>query len=130
MSQIKQLLKLHKLEKGEREIACILGISKNTLKAYLEKLSLTKLGIEYILLLDDHVLVAKFHPGNPAYNDERFEGLKLHMDYFKKELKRNVVPRKLLWEEYRKDFPEGFGLTQFYYHLSQYSSASNPSMVL
>ncbi len=130
MSQIKQLLQLHKQEKGKREIARILGISKNTVKAYLEKLALSKLGIDYLLSLDDHVLEAKFHPGNPAYSDERFEGLKRHMDYFKKELKRKGVTRKLLWEEYRKDFPEGYGLTQFCYHLSQHIAASNPSMVL
>jgi len=130
MSQIKQLLQLHKQEKGKKEIARILGVSKNTVKMYLEKLALSKLSIDHLLSLDDPILETKFHPGNPAYNDERFETVKLRLDYFVKELKRTGVTRKLLWEEYRKDFPEGYGLTQFCYHLSQHLHASKPSMVL
>jgi len=130
MSQIKQLLKLHKQGKGKREIARILGISKNTVKAYLEKLALTKLSIAYLLSLEDPVLEAKFHPGNPAYSDERFEELKPRLDYFVKEIKRIGVTRKLLWEEYKNEFPHGYGLTQFCYHLSQHLNASKPSMVL
>ena len=130
MSQIKQLLKFHKQGKGKKEIARILCISKNTVKAYLEKLTLSKLGIDHLLSLEDPVLETKFHPGNPAYSDERFEELKLRLDYFLKELKRKGVTRKLLWEEYRSEFPQGYGLTQFCYHLSQHITASKPSMVL
>jgi len=130
MSQIKQLLQLHKQEKRKKEIARILGISKNTVKAYLEKLALSKLSIDYLLSLDDPVLETKFHPGNPAYSDERFEQLKSKLDYYVKELKRTGVSRKLLWEEYREDNPDGYGLTQFCHHLSQHLSARNPSMVL
>lgn len=130
MSQIKQLLKLRKQGKGNKAIARELGISKNTVKAYLEKLALSKLSINYLLSLEDPVLEAKFHPGSPAYADERFEGLKSRLGYFTKELGRNGVTRKLLWEEYRQDFPQGYGLTQFCHHLSQHLVASKPSMVL
>jgi len=56
MSQIKQLLQLHKQEKGRKEIARILGVSKNTVKVYLEKLSMLKLSTDELLLLDDPVL--------------------------------------------------------------------------
>jgi transposase len=130
MSQIKQLLKLHKQKKGKKEIARILGMSKNTVKAYLEKLVLSKLSVDHLLSLEDPVLETKFHPGNPAYADERFEQLKPRLDFYVKELKRRGVTRKLLWEEYRQDYPLGYGLTQFCYHLTQHLAASNPSMVL
>ena len=63
---------------------------------------LLKLSINYLLSLEDPVLEAKFHPGSPAYADERFEGLKSRLGYFTKELGRNGVTRKLLWEEYRQ----------------------------
>jgi transposase len=130
MSQIKQLLQLHSQEKKKKEIARILGISKNTVKAYLEKFRLSKEGVDTLVLLDDPVLEAKFHPGNPAYSDDRFEHLKPRLDYFEQELKRRGVTRKLLWEEYREEQVKGYGLTQFCYHLSQHLSARNPSMVL
>lgn len=130
MSQVKQLLQLHQQGKAKKEIARILGISKNTVKAYLEKLSMLKMGIEDLLLLDDPVLETRFHPGNPAYSDDRFEQLKSKLDYYTKELKRKGVTRKLLWEEYREAYPGGYGLTQFCYHLSQHLAARSPSMVL
>jgi len=38
MSQIKQLLQMHKQGAGNKPIARALGISKNTVKSYLEKI--------------------------------------------------------------------------------------------
>ncbi len=130
MSQIKQLLRLHKQGKGKREIGRILNISKNTVKAYIEKSALLKLSIDELLKLDEFALETKFHVGNPAYCDERFTLLKSKLDYYIKELQRTGVTRKLLWEEYRQDYPSGYGLTQFCYHLSQQVTAGKPSMVL
>lgn len=130
MSQIKQLLRLHQQGKKKKEIARIIGISKNTVKTYLEKVRLSKLSIDALLLFDDPVLETKFHAGNPAYTDNRFDHLKPRLDYYIQELKRKGVTRKLLWEEYRGEHPGGYGLTQFCYHLSQHIAAHNPSMVL
>lgn len=36
----------------------------------------------------------------------------------------------LLWEEYRREYPGGYGHTQFFFHLSQQLVARRPSMVL
>lgn len=130
MSQIKQLLLLHKQGKNKKEIARLLDISKNTVKSYLEKFNLLNLGVDQLIKLDDPVLEAKFHPGNPAYTDERFEEIKPRLEYYAVELKRVGVTRKLLWEEYRKEFPQGYGQTQFCHHLSQHLQARKPSMVL
>ena len=98
MSQIKQLLQLHHQGKGRKFIAKSLGISKNTVKAYLDKLSLLKIDISSLLDLDDPVLETKFHPGNPAYKDVRFDHFKTQLDYFSKELLRVGVTKRLLWE--------------------------------
>ncbi len=105
-------------------------MSKNTVKAYLQKISNAKQNLDDLLNLEDVVLETKFHPGNPAYTDNRFEYLQQHLDLYDRELKRTGVTRKLLWEEYRREHPEGYGLTQFCYHISQHIAARNPSMVL
>lgn len=128
MSQIKQLLQLY--EQGKKFIARSLGMSKNTVKVYLSKLALSTLDIQSLLTLDDPILEGKFHAGNPAYKDERFDHFKAKLDYFSKELTRVGVTRQLLWEEYRSDYPGGYGHTQFCYHLSQQLIARRPSMVL
>jgi len=130
MSQIKQLLQLHQQGKGTKFIARSLGISRNTVKAYLGKVALLPLDIQSLLALDDPILEAKFHAGNPAYKDDRFEHFKANLDYFTKELGRVGVTRQLLWEEYRKDYPDGYSRSQFCYHLSQHMAARKPSMVL
>jgi transposase len=130
MSQIKQLLQLHAQGKNKKFIARSLGISKNTVKAYLAKIASSALDIESLLTLDDPVLEARFHAGNPAYKDERFDHFKANLDYFVKELGRVGVTKQLLWEEYRSDYPGGYGHSQFCHHLSQQMIARKPSMVL
>jgi transposase len=130
MSQIKQLLQLHEQGKNKKFIARSLGISKNTVKAYLAKVALSPLNIQSLLTLDDPILEGKFHAGNPAYKDERFDHFKAKLDYFVKELGRVGVTKQLLWEEYRRDYPGGYGHTQFCYHLSQQLVVRKPSMVL
>lgn len=130
MSQIKQLLQLRKQEKSRKYIARALGISKNTVKAYLTKIYELKMGLDELLALEDPVLERKFHAGNPAYKDERFEYLKSRLGYFEKELGRKGVTRRLLWEEYRLARPDGYGYTQFCFHLKQQLVARKPSMVL
>lgn len=130
MSQIKQLILLHRQGKAKKEIARILGLSKNTVKTYLQKLSGCKQSLDELLGLEDPELETTFHAGNPAYSDYRFEELKQHLDHYVNELKRTGVTRKLLWEEYRGDHTQGYGLTQFCYHINQHMAARNPSMVL
>ena len=49
MSQIKQLLQLHEQGKNKKFIARSLGISKNTVKAYLTKVASTPLDIKSLL---------------------------------------------------------------------------------
>lgn len=130
MSQIKQLLLLHQKGKAKKYIARSLGISKNTVKAYLSKLSLMECSVEDLLALEDPLLEARFHAGNPAYKEDRFLHLKSKLDYFSKELKREGVNKFLLWQEYKQDYPTGYSYTQFCFHLSQQLVARKPSMVL
>ena len=130
MSQIKQLLRLHKEGHKIKSIAREFAISKNTVKAYLSKVKASKFSIDTLLAMDDPVLEAIFHPGNPAYKDTRFEDLKENLDYYEKELKRTGVTRKLLWEEYRQEYLQGYSHTQFCYHLSQHLLNKNPTLKL
>jgi len=130
MSQIKQLLRLHQQGAGKKHIARTLGISRNTVKTYLEKITTAGWQIEELLQLDDPVLSQRLHAGNPAYKDTRFIHFTDRLDYFTRELDRVGVTRKLLWEEYRAATPDGYGYSQFCYHLSRLMNARRPSMVL
>lgn len=130
MSQIKQLLLLHKEGKPIKSIARTLGISKNTVKSYLQKLSNDQLPVGELLRLEDPILEGKFHPGNPAYKDPRFEHLSANLNYFIAELKRVGVTKKLLWEEYIENYQQGYAYSQFCFHLRQQLVARKPGMKL
>lgn len=130
MSQIKQLLQLYKQGMKLNTIARTLGISRNTVKSYLHKLSLQKVDIDMLLKLDDPILEVRFHAGNPAYLDGRFEYFQSRLAYYESELKRKHVTRRILWQEYRSEQVQGYGYTQFCYHLSQQLIARKPTMVL
>lgn len=130
MGTIKQLLRLHKKGMSKKAIARSLNMSKNTVKTYVQKLEQSKMDINALMALEDPVLEAKFHPGNPAYKDKRYDHFKSKVDYYLKELKRTGVTQQLLWEEYIADYPQGYSRSQFCFHLSQHLKASKPSMVL
>lgn len=130
MSQIKQLLRLHDQGKPVKFIARSLSMSKNTVKTYLKKLTASAVSIQDLLALEDPELQGYLHAGNPAYKDERFAQFKEYLPYFSRELNRVGVTRYLLWQEYRKRNTEGYGYSQFCFHLSQYIHAAKPTMVL
>ncbi len=130
MSQIKQLLKLHKQGKGKRAIARTLEISKNTVKTYLTKVEQGDMDVDALLSLEDPALDAVFFAGDPSYKDDRYQQLKNQFGYFQKELKRTGVTRTLLWQEYAESTSDSYSYTQFCHHLNQYLTAQNPSMVL
>jgi len=71
--------------------------------------------------------------GNPAYSDKRFDDLQKRLPYIAKELEdkdKTHVTRYLLWEEYRRDNPNGYEYTQFCFHVNQYTAAQQPSLVM
>lgn len=130
MSKIKQLIQLHQQGNSIKFIARSLGISKNTVKAYLQKVASSKLDFNALLKLEDPILEGEFHAGSPAYKEERYDLFISKRDYFEKELHRKGVTKQLLWEEYRQNNSGGYSHSQFCFHLKQQLIARKPSMVL
>ena len=130
MRQIKQLIRLHQQGKGIKFLARTLNMSKNTVKEYLAKIRQGGYNLDDLLALEDPELERKLHAGNPAYSDQRFEWFKGKLDYYRDELGRDGVTRKLLWQEYQESQPNGYKYTQFCYHLNQHLRSAKPSMVL
>jgi len=130
MSQVKQLLLLHKNGASIKRIARCTGMSKNTVRSYLRKLHALKAHIDELLLLDDPLLEKQFSDGNPAYKDGRFEQIKVLLPDYVVQLDKFKLTKKVLWEEYRQAYPDGYGYTQFCHHLNQYLKTRKPTMVL
>ena len=75
-------------------VSVLIKFSLGTFNGYLAKLAASPLNIESLLTLDDPVLEGKFHPGNPAYKEVRFDHFKEKQDYFSTELTRFGVTRQ------------------------------------
>lgn len=130
MSTIKQVLQLHEAGFSNRRIAKELGLYKGTVNEYMRKIKAHGFSASSLLSLEDPVLEQKLSAGNPAYKEARFELFKSKLNYFEQELGRAHVTRHTLWEEYKKEQPEGYSYSQFCFHLSQQQLARHPSAVL
>ena len=130
MSRIKQLLQLYQSGFSNHCIGRELQLDKETVNSYIRKVQSNGFDIAYLLSLDDPVLEKKFSAGNPAYTEERFQVIKDKLSYFESELGRKHVTRRIIWEEYKKEYPDGYSYSQFCYHLSQMSLARHPTAIL
>ncbi|MCF2709360.1 hypothetical protein [Bacteroides pyogenes] len=128
ISQIKKLLLLKKNVIFNRKATRIIGINKETVNHYMNKVNADELGIDGLLKPDDPVLEHRLKGGTPVYTDERFETFNTLLPYLQEEMKRKHVTLKLLWEEYRDEHPDDhYSLTQFRYHYNQHTEAKKKS---
>lgn len=130
MSDFKQAILLKKQGMSNRRIAAELGINKETVNNKFNFIDSRGLSLDELLKLDDVELQKVFHGGHSAITDSRHEHFLSHLDYFREQLKDPHVTRYLLWEEYKKDFPDGYGKSQFFHHLSQNLKVAKVTTVL
>jgi len=133
MGTIKQVLRLHSTTgKSNRQIAEDLGLYKGTVNKYVKAAEADPLGIPRLLEMDDMELEKRIGCGSPAYSDKRFEDLQGRIPGYLEELskKGSHTTREILWREYISEVPEGYGYTQFCFHLNQYKGAQKLSFVM
>lgn len=119
MSKIKQVLLLHEEGHSNRQIAKELGIDKGTVNAYMAFVRSNNLSVSTLLEKDDPELDKVFHAGNPAYTDHRMDTFLAELPLFREQLDTPHVTRFLVWQEYKQRHPDGYGKSQFFFHLKQ-----------
>lgn len=130
MSKIKQILLLHKDGMSNRKIGERLGLYKETVNKYVNAAKSDSKSIEELIKMEEPELQHRFSAGNAAYSDKRFDALQEDLEYYVRELERRHVTMLLLWEEYRQKHPDGYGYTQFCYHLNQHKASADPEVSL
>jgi hypothetical protein len=124
MHQIRRIIELQQQGCGIRQTVRLTGLSRNTIREYLRRLSCAGLSLPEAMKLDDASLSAvvytdaleKTTAGRTV--DDRYSVLAEKLDNYCKELSKRGVTRQLLWEEYRKEHPDGYGYTQFCEYLN------------
>jgi transposase len=128
MTKIRQIFRLYAQGESKRKISTLTGVARNTLKKYLKLYIKERLTIDILQGMSDHQLELLFNTVNEPVKDNRFEVLYALLPQYEKELKRKGVTMTLLWKRYRQIHPDGYQLTQFYRHLSEFCKQFKPVM--
>ena len=131
MTQVRRIIQLKAEGLSKLKISGSLHIHRATLDTYLSKFEASGKSYPELLQYSDEQLTALVYndPVGPKA-DGRINDLKKHMDYFKAELSRVGVTRKILWEEYQVANPEGYRYTQFCEHFARSIKTSKATMHL
>jgi DNA-binding Lrp family transcriptional regulator len=73
MGQVKQLIRLYEQGLGKKTIARRLGMSKNTVKTYIQKIEKGELSTGTLLALDEPILEGRLLAGNPSYKCDKYD---------------------------------------------------------
>lgn len=129
MSQLKQLLQFIKQGHSIKGIARETGLSKNTVKSYVRLINQRGINLAEALSWDDPYLEQMLRsPGQiEKYRQDDFLS---RLNYFQKELEHPHMTRQLLWEEYKRDYPDGYQYSRFCHYLQLYDRSRKATLVM
>lgn len=117
MKQIRQIIIYHQEQFSIRKISRLMGMSKNTVKQYIRRFEDRGLSLED---LNNEELSKDLYRPEQKKLDPRELDIQKRLAKLNKELGRVGVTRELLWEEYIREYPEGFSYSRFCRKLRQY----------
>ncbi len=111
-----------------RYIMGMTGISRTTLRKYLERYKQSKLGIQELCEMSDKQLDDLFMQVPDQKVNHRLRALEPLFPWMEAELKKAGVTLDLLWREYRKRYPDGYMISQFKRYFQAWQGRTKPSM--
>lgn len=98
------------------------GMSRNTVREYVRRVDGLGLPLGEFLSLDDAGLakLVLAAPEPSAVLDARWPELEKRLPTLSRDLHKTGVTKWLLWEEYRREQPDGYGYTQFCVHFRRF----------
>jgi transposase len=112
MSKVKQVLQWHSEGVSKKRIGLRAGVNRNTVKSYIRQFMAMNRPVEELLALSDKELEEQFAAKPPYEPDERLSTLTDLFPDMEKKIKKGYTRRRL-WEEYKLQHPDGYGLSQF-----------------
>jgi transposase len=128
MSQFKQILRLFSQGQKIKAIVRETGISRTTIKRYLRIISSRELVLEDLLQMEDlrieHLLQSPLKT-----EKERHQDFMIRLDKLQRELQHPHVTKQLLWEEYKREYPDGYQYSRFCHYLHLYDRSQKASFI-
>lgn len=123
--ELRQLIQLKQKGLSNRKVAEALGISRNTVNAYVKAFTHHGLGYEELSTLSEKDIGDLFPQAD--YKDTR---LTEYFPYFKKELSKPGCTLQGLWQEYHGKHPDGYRYTQFVSYFNAWMGKVKASGIL
>lgn len=128
MNKLRTIIRLYEDQTGLKTIAVMARTSRNTIKKYIAVYR--TLGINYAELQakSDAELHTLFCVKETPVPNPRMEALEERLPAVVKSLNKKGMTTLKQWQEYIKECPQGYGLTQFRICVQRYRMINNPSM--
>ncbi len=114
MRQLRRILRLHHEGMSVREMVRDVGVARTTIQRTLERARTANLSWPLSDELTDDVLEKRLFSGSGSSNNS---GARKHPEpdwaVLSRELRRPAMSMTILWEEYRKVWPGGYGYSRF-----------------
>jgi transposase len=123
MNKIRLVLQQHSQGRSKRSISRALGISRKTVRHYLDRFRSSGMSMDRLQALSEGelALLVFDRDHSTVILDHRYHQFSELLPDLSKDLSNPKVTRQLLWEEYRDQYPDGYGYTQFCHYLNQYT---------
>jgi len=128
MSKVRQVLKLYAQKIGKRKIGLRLGMSKNTVRHYIEAFHGMKTTIEELSKLSDAELNKRFHPPQQAIVNDKLAELHAFFPEMQKQLRKRGMTIAKQYRAFAKAHPDTYKETAFYKYYRLWCKRVNPSM--
>jgi transposase len=128
MSKVRQVIKLYYQQLGKKKIGERLGMSKHTVKHYIDFFHTLKTTKEELLKLNDFELNKLFHPPKQVILNDRLQQLHDFFPNMEKQLRKRGMTISRQFREFKAEHPDAYEETSFYHYYKQWSKKVNPSM--
>jgi transposase len=128
MSKVRQIIKLHCQGIGKKKIGERLGMSRNTVKSYVDQYYELKVPWDELSVLTDFELNRRFHPPEGVILNERIQQLYDFYPVMEKQLRRRGMTVLKQYRAFKLLHPEAYGETSFYHYYNLWRRKVNPSM--
>ncbi len=128
MSKVRQVIKLFSQRMGKKKIAERLGMSKHTVKYYVELYNRLKIPWDELCKNTDFDLDKLFHPAQETPLTERLEHLYNFFPAMEKQLRRRGMTVGKQFREFKALNPDTYAETSFYAYYNKWKKKVHPSM--
>ena len=121
MELLKQILRLKQEGLSISAIMLATGVSRPTIRKYLNRMSDAGIDNGRTRFADDRALADKIYNNDTtAIKGVRYELLLEHFKYAETEVCKTGVTRQLLWTEYKDQNPDGYNYSQYCFHFNEF----------